>query len=162
METVKSSTDRQLIPDPYEAVLDRLLDDLENLSGDARSQRDRLAEIEAEIARKTELVERLLGELPPARQAVYRQRSEIKRRALRPAYGTNIYGNVVQLFGHSIQKEWTAPQVQEALKTNGLHADTQQVHNILSYLSRKGLLRRISRGRYYIVGAGTSVEIGEE
>jgi predicted transcriptional regulator of viral defense system len=50
------------------------------------------------------------------------------------------------------------PEVQEALTDKGIQAEPQQLHNVLGYLARKGLLKRVSRGRYYVIGYGVGIE----
>jgi hypothetical protein len=144
--------------EPYRAALDAALSELARIRENLQVARHGIAELEVHEENLSAVIEKLTEVLPPAERALYRQRVEIGRPIKRSAHATPVYDNVVQLFGRTKRREWTAPEVQEALKADGVQTEPQQVHNVLGYLARKGLLRRISRGRYYVVEYGFGIE----
>jgi len=161
MKRLKSSVQIDAPEDPYEAALNAAFGELERVSEELRRRRDRVGEFEVRVENLSSLIEKLMAALPPEKRAIYQQRAEIKRRSTRLKLGTPVYGNVVQLFKDSKQKIWSTPEVQSALNADGLSVDAQQIHNILSYLARRGVIKRVSRGRYYIDGIGAGVETAD-
>jgi hypothetical protein len=158
MERLKSSVQTDASEDPYEVALNAAFNELERVSEELRRRRDRVGELEVRVENLSSLAEKLMAALPPGKRAIYQQRADFKRRSPRLKLGTPVYGNIVQLFKESKQKVWSAPEVQGALDADGLTVDAQQIHNILSYLARRGVIERLSRGRYYIKGIGAGLE----
>ena len=78
------------------------------------------------------------------------------------ARGGATFDNVVHLFASSPQREWTAPEVQAALAHGGRQVDPKSVHNVLSYLTRKGRLKRLGRGQYLIVDLGVGLQLSHD
>ena len=167
MEKLKSSVRQQRLPETqYEAALEAALGELEGASEELRQRRNDMGELEARVAMLSSLAETLMATLPPDRREYFRQITEVgSSGGTRHKLGTPVYENVVQLFTHSDRKVWSAPEVRKALKREGVSVDSAKLHNVLSYLSRKGTIKRISRGRYYLSGIGaavyTSDNIGE-
>lgn len=112
--------------------------------------------IEAELKRErlTKFIESALPLLSPEVRAAYTAKLNELAPEAATARGGPIYANVVSLFKTSDQKEWSATVVQEALSAKGISTEQKQIHNVLSYLERDGLLKRVSRGRYLYMGAG--------
>jgi hypothetical protein len=166
MERLKSSDRHQPRDARYEAALDAALGELERASEELRQRRNDMGELEARVVALSSLAESLMATLPPDKREYFRQLAEGRSgQAIRHKVGSPVYENVVQLFKNSGRKVWSAPEVRKALNEDGLSVDAPRLHNVLSYLARKGFIKRISRGRYYINGTGaafyTSDEIGE-
>ena len=162
MDLAESRSQYAPSSEPYRAALDAALSELEKIRDSLQVARHGIAELEVHEENLSAVIEKLMEVLPPAERALYQQRAEIGRPVKRSPHATPVYDNVVQLFGRTKQREWTAPEVQEALKADGVQTEPQQVHNVLGYLARKGLLRRMSRGRYFVVGYGFGIEGGIE
>jgi hypothetical protein len=162
MEKLKSSVQIDVPEDPYETALNAAFSELERVSEELRRRRDGVGEMEVRVENLSSLVEQLIAALPPEKRAIHQQRAEIKHRSTRLELGTPVYGNVVQLFKDSEQKVWSTPEVQKALNADGFSVDAQKIHNVLSYLARRGVIKRISRGRYFIDGIGASIETADD
>lgn len=153
---------QELAPDPYEAALKAALADLEKANSEIQKYRERGSELASRVENLSVIIENLAKLLPPPRRALYLPKiAERLEPTTTSSRGTPAYDNVIQMFGESSKKEWTAQQVQEALEVKGIKAEASQVHNILAYLRKKGRIRRISRGRYYVSGIGVGVDVDE-
>ncbi|HEX5453021.1 MAG TPA: hypothetical protein VFX06_04455 [Stellaceae bacterium] len=92
------------------------------------------------------LVDTLLAVLPPERRSFYLQSvarfQTVPRSGKRDALNDNIIAFVKG------KQEVTATEVRDALIGLGMPVDQKRVANSLDYLSRRGQLERIGRGRY--------------
>lgn len=70
---------------------------------------------------------------------------------------------ILETLARERRREWTAGEIKEALRRQGVDADDHSVMNCVSYLIRTRRLRRIARGMYldphYNVAIVTSDEI---
>src|ERR1700686_4484151 len=115
MNTAESRSQFASSLEPYRVALEAALSELVKIREDLRVHGHAIAELEVHAENLSVLIEKLTEVLPPAERAFYRQRADIGRSARRSAHATPVYDNVVQLFWRTNQKEWTAPEVQEAL-----------------------------------------------
>lgn len=143
---------------PYEVALESAASDLERMQAEIRDLRKALAIAEAHVREIGGLIDRLIQRVPPERRAAYERRLAPLQSPIRSGRGTTTYENVIELFVHQPPRTWTAPDVHKELAAKGIPSDPDQIHNVFQYLARKGRLRRISRGRYEVVGYGVGIE----
>jgi hypothetical protein len=136
----------------------RLLPHLFNEYEKVRAERD-AAEIR--LTRFVETINLLIEGLPIADKAEYRRRFEEVRSGT-VQRGGELYSNVIALFRRDQRLEWTVPDAQAALATNGVKADAKALNNTFVYLANRGLLQRVSRGRYVVTGYGIGTETSDE
>jgi hypothetical protein len=148
--------------DQYEAALKRLVLDEEQARGSVETLRARMATAEAQIAKLVVAVDALLPFIPPERRREYEKRLAEIRPPARPNRGGTAYEAIVALVDRQPSREWTAPELQDALLGSGVVVEIEQVHNVLNYLTRKGRLTRTSRGRYMPVGMKRAVDRANE
>ncbi|MBW8727480.1 MAG: hypothetical protein JF625_20310 [Inquilinus limosus] len=147
--------------DPIESALAELFARRERVKVQAVEARERVVASEVEIERLSRAMAALVDLLPPPRKAVFLQNSDLRHAGPHPGRGSAVFGNIVELFKKPERPEWTAPEVQAALATKGIQAESKQIHNILGYLAREGQLKRVDRGRYLIVGYGIGIETSD-
>jgi Fe2+ or Zn2+ uptake regulation protein len=61
-------------------------------------------------------------------------------------------------------REWTVDEIISTVKDNGLNAEKKEIYNVIGYLNRKNLIKRVGYGRYTIYGVEivTSEDFGGE
>jgi len=64
--------------------------------------------------------------------------------------GGVVYDNVVTLLRRSPKEKWNPSEIQEELQNRGIKADTKAIANILGYLAKNKMLRRVARGQYVL------------
>jgi hypothetical protein len=145
-------------PNPYEAALQKALDDRDGERLRVDEARERLTEHEAHVAELSSLIDALFGLLPAESRAQYLERINSKA-----PLGANavISDKVIQLF---VERKQTlsAPEITEALKDKGIEENLKSVQNSLSYLEAKKHLVRVSRGRYRLGSAAETAAAIEE
>jgi hypothetical protein len=158
-----SVTERQIdAPSPYEVALESAIKDGARAHELVRERRAALAAAEGRAHELVKLAETLLKQIPPDRQPKYRQRVAVLRAPTRSGRATTTYENVIDLFTKQPRHEWTASQIQRSLAAKGIAAPPEQIQNVLQYLLRKGRLKRVERGRYYVVGYGLGIETADD
>ena len=126
----------------------------------ARGEKDAA---DALVNRLAGTLDLLLGALPEAERVEYRRRlDELQRATSEPdARGGEVYGSVIDLFRKTKRREWSIPDVQDALQKEGCSVEDPKVvkaiYNTLNYFAKTGRLERISRGRYRVLGADLTV-----
>jgi len=135
-------------PDPFEAALARALADRDAHGEELRQRRRQVLEAEERDKQLVTLARTLVKALPEDRQAVYLRRHPWLSDGPDPASRHAVLVGIIQLFLSDRSREWTPPEVEDALATQGIHANTKRVYNSLNYLSADGRLHRIGRGRY--------------
>jgi hypothetical protein len=158
MAVTKRQIDRS---SPYEAALESAIKDSERAQDLVRERRAALAAAESRGHELLKLAETLLEQIPPDRQPEYRERITALRAPTRSGRGTTTYENVIDLFTKQPCVEWTALQIKRSLAAKGIAAPPEQIQNVLQYLLRKGRLKRVDRGRYYVVGDGVGIETAD-
>jgi hypothetical protein len=138
----------------YEATLDRLISDEELARGRSDELRMMLASAEARIAEIARAVDAMLDIIPPERQDSYTKRLAAIRPPNRGTRGTTAYEGVLEVFRRYPGREWSAPQLQDELTRIGVPVEIEQIHNVLTYLAKKGRVHRRLRGRYVPLGSG--------
>jgi len=148
----------------YEDTLKRALAEREQVAHEREAIEGHVNDLEMRHADLTALVKSLLPLLPADKRAIY-----AKKLATPVVSGraSEAHSNVIQILAvHNAKREWTALDVQTALRQVGIESDIKPIHNTLNYLAREGRIRRISRGRYYVpeygVGIVTSDPLTEE
>ena len=147
------------LPSPYERAVESALSEYERALNDVRAARSTLANAEAEAASVLRLAETVIAHLPQERRTGFDERLGRLRAGDvggRPSSAT--YRNVVELFANHPPRQWSVADAFSALAAKGLPADADQIQNVFQYLARKGRLKRVSRGRYYVVGVGIGIE----
>jgi len=159
-------SDQRLKPktqDAYEAALAAALDDLTDAKVAAHGARESAMSAEARVAELTELARSLAAMMPQDRATPYLQRLHTLGTSIDTSKRAGpVYENVVELFSKTHRRDWSAADVQTALAEAGKGADPKAVYNVLSYLARRGRLRRYGRGRYLIVDLGVGIELDQD
>ncbi len=130
----------------------------------AKNERDAAAGL---VNRLADTLELLLGSLPAGEQDEYRRRLDEVRGGGSSAdsRGGEVYGNVIELFRRAGRKEWSIPEIQDALGEKGQALDPKTVkaiYNTINYFAKTGRLQRISRGRYLVRDLGAALDVAEE
>lgn len=158
---MKTQPERKPEPDsaaPARRALDHLLDEYKRVRSEKESA-------EIRLARFADTIKGLAALLPT------NEREEFARRLKELAVGIEhrggeIFGNVIELFARYPARQWTVPEVQDALAEKGTLADAKTISNVVNYLAQTGRLRRVARGHYRMldVGAGLvdAMEINED
>jgi hypothetical protein len=149
-------------PSPYELALESAIKDAQLAQDLVREQRAALAAAEGRAHELVKLAETLLEQIPLDRQSEYRPRIAGLQLPPRSSRGSTTYENVIDLFTRQPRREWTAPDIQRSLAAKGISAQSEQIQNVIQYLLRKGRLRRVSRGRYFVVGFGIGIETADD
>ena len=107
------------------------------------------------VNRLADTLERLLDGLPAAEQQDYQRRlSEIRGSgAQSDSRGGEVYSNVIELFRRSGPREWSIPEIQDALSEKEKPIDPKTVkaiYNTINYFVKTGRLQRIARGRFLV------------
>ena len=143
----------------YDLALESALSELERAQTEIRDLRSALAVVEARAREKRRLVNMLLKNASPEKVVAYQQRlAEMQTPFRLGRAATTTFDNVIELFKETPTRVWSANDAHHALEAKGIPAEPDQIHNIFQYLNKRGLLKRISRGRYSIVGYGIGVE----
>ena len=123
--------------DAYEATLRRALADRERVATARSKSADRLHDLDERHATLTALAQTLLPLLSPSRRARYAKELEGEQAQV-SGNASPAYRNVIQLFAAENRREWTAPDMQEALKQRGIETELKPIHNAFNYLAREG------------------------
>lgn len=89
------------------------------------------------------------GLSPEERARVLSEITEIIRPISAPRAG-EILGKIIKLLPR--QKNWTVEELKQQVAEEGIEAEPKEVYNAVSYLARKGHIRRIGYGRYVVDG----------
>lgn len=145
-------------PLSYESALESALTDLENTQAQIRDMRVAFARLEAQAREKQRLIEILVRNVSPAKALDSQQRLREMQTPFRLGRAaTATFDNVIELFKESPNRVWSATEAYNELETRGIPVEPDQIHNIFQYLHRRGMLTRISRGRYSVVGYNTDL-----
>lgn len=146
-------------PSPYEAAAESAIASYEKAQNDVRAARIALAHAEANAASFGRLAETLLAQVPEERRDAFAERlARLRVGEFGGRPSTVTYRNIVELFGNHPPRQWSVPEAHRELAAKGIPADPDQIQNVFQYLARKGRLKRVSRGRYIIVGYGVGIE----
>jgi hypothetical protein len=148
-------------PNPYEQALAQALDDERMARERAETARQKVLEEEARVAHFRALVDTLMTVIPVNSRAFFTG----KIAGIRPTTGkrgSTALEAVNTLIDRLPHREWTAPEIQELLKVNGLIIEIEQVHNLLNYLWRRDRIARSTRGRYMPLGMARALQQAEE
>ena len=113
------------------------------------------------IGRLAGTLELLLEGLPTAEREEYQRRLNVIRDGVSPRNnrGGEVYGNIIELFQKSGQREWTALKIQDALNKIGKEAEIKAIYNTINYFARTGRLQRIARGVYLLKEIGGLIHL---
>lgn len=143
----------------YEPALESALTDLEHAQTELRGLREAIAVVEARARDKRRLIDILVKSVSPAKALDCQRRlAEMQSPFRLGRAATTTFDNVIELFKESPRRIWSATEAHRELETRGIPAEPDQVHNIFQYLHKRGMLQRISRGRYSITGYNIGVE----
>lgn len=131
-----------------------------NTSAPVLKSKQRVATAERENV--LEAVRLLLRSLPVSEQElVLAELSDALRPIPVPRAGP-VLGSVVRLLPQ--KEEWAVSEIKQQVEAEGTQASNKEIYNALGYLTRKGHVRRLGYGRYYVNGAvlETSEDLGGE
>jgi len=111
------------------------------------------------VEQSLELIRTLVESLPPeARELVARElaRSELTHEAT----PISVLAKVVSMLPP--QQTVTVSELKQQIVSRGVGADAKEIYNAISYMARKGKLRRVGYGRYVVDGVeiATSDDLG--
>jgi hypothetical protein len=107
-------------------------------------------------------VRTLVAALSPAEQEqVFRQLTEMIRPIATPRAG-DVLGSIVRLLPR--RPDWTVSALKDTMEAEGIEATPKEIYNAISYLNRKGHIRRLGYGRYVVDGVEvvTADDLGGE
>jgi hypothetical protein len=137
----------------YERALEEALTERTAISDQLKAARQAILSLEAREAELIRAIETLL----PLVDADKRQSFQIPDRSIQKfSHGTDAFNKIVFLVQRYPDRQWTTPDLQEALEKEGIKAEVKQIYNILAYLQKDGRLQRVDRGKYRLrdIGAG--------
>jgi hypothetical protein len=135
----------------YEAALAQALSEEASTRDLLEKLRAKVILLDADIAKLSDAVDALMPLIPADRRAPFAEKLAAMRPPAKLNRGTTAYEAIVELLDRSVAREWSAPEVQDALISAGTPIQAEQVHNVLSYLMRRKRLSRTGRGKYVLI-----------
>lgn len=100
-------------------------------------------------------IEALLSRLPDTdRATVLRRLSKKVPRGPTPRAGP-VLDSVVNVLPR--KESWSVSEIKEAVADDGVEAKPKEIYNAISYLARRGQIKQVGYGRYFIVGVGAGL-----
>lgn len=108
------------------------------------------------------LIKTLIASLPPADKDRFLQELTATIRPLTAPWAGEVLGAIVRLLPQ--QSNWTVAELKKKVDEEGVTASPKDVYNAMTYLARKGRIRRVGYGRYLVDGMmmATSDDFGGE
>jgi hypothetical protein len=113
---------------------------------DSVNQPDRPPVIEQTLA----LIKSLVASLPEAERARFLHELTAAIRPMSGPRAGEVLGAIVRLLPQ--RQSWTVAQLKQTIDESGISATPKEVYNAVSYLTRRGHIRRVGYGRYLIDG----------
>jgi hypothetical protein len=132
----------------YEAALTRAITDRAAQGDVLRDRRRGVLEAVQRLGELTRLARHLLQELPLSAQARFLKEHPWLVDGPDPASRQAVMTGIIQLFSRNRDRKLTAPDVEQGLAAQGIHADTKRIYNTLNYLAADDRLERVERGLY--------------
>ncbi|MBV8751626.1 MAG: hypothetical protein JO328_02065 [Hyphomicrobiales bacterium] len=148
-------------PSPVGRAAAHLWSEIERARGE-RNAADAL------LSRLAGALELLVDSLPSPEREEYRRRlDELRTGVGAPNIrGGEVYSNVIELFRQAGPREWSVPEIQDALSRRGQPIDdaraAKAVYNTINYFAKTGRLQRISRGRYRVCDLGAALDVADD
>lgn len=157
------ANEKPALADEYLGALKRTQSDLFGLVKQAREMREAYLATEKEIQKKARLARSIIESLP--KDAIKKQVEEVSRLVSLLANDgrtSTTFDLVRKLIAEKKHGHIQSADLVKTPEFQSLGADPKTVYNTLNYLANRGQLRRVSRGRYLIVGVGAGFESSVE
>lgn len=102
------------------------------------------------VDKTLDLIKHLLASLPEADRARFLRELTATIRPMSGPRAGEVLGAIVRLLPQ--RESWTVAELKQTIDQRGISATPREVYNAVSYLARKGHIRRIGYGRYLIDG----------
>ena len=102
------------------------------------------------VEKTLELIETLLSSLPKADRARFVRSLTATIKPMSGPRAGEVLGEIVRLLPQ--RQSWTVAELKQTIDERGITASPKEVYNAVSYLTRKGHIRRVGYGRYLIDG----------
>jgi hypothetical protein len=102
------------------------------------------------VEKTLELIETLLSSLPKADRARFVRGLTATIKPMSGPRAGEVLGEIVRLLPQ--RQSWTVAELKQTIDERGITASPKEVYNAVSYLTRKGHIRRVGYGRYLIDG----------
>jgi hypothetical protein len=117
----------------------------------ASSQAESAQDIDQiKVAQTRNLIKTLLASLPDADRARFLHELSTAIKPMSGPRAGEVLGAIVQLFPK--RESWTVSELKQLIDDRGINATPKEVYNAVSYLARRGHIRRVGYGRYLIDG----------
>ncbi len=104
----------------------------------------------ARVDKTLDLIKTLLASLPEADRARFLHELTATIRPMSGPRAGEVLGAIVRLLPQ--RESWTVAELKQTIDQRGISATPREVYNAVSYLARKGHIRRVGYGRYLIDG----------
>lgn len=105
---------------------------------------------QARIDKTLDLIKTLLASLPDAERARFIREITSTIRPMSGPRAGEVLGAIVRLLPQ--RQSWSVAELKQTIDERGISATPKEVYNAVSYLNRKGHVRRVGYGRYLIDG----------
>jgi len=102
------------------------------------------------VVKTLDLIRALLASLPDADRARFLHELTATIKPMSGPRAGEVLGAIVRLLPQ--RQSWTVAELKQTIDERGITATPREVYNAVSYLTRKGHIRRIGYGRYLIDG----------
>jgi hypothetical protein len=135
-------------PNHYEMALKATLAERQTHGDELSRARQHVFELEERDRSLVGLARRLLKEMPADRQAGYLHHFPWLSEGPDPASRQAVLFGIIHAFMANPGREFTPPDIERSLESQGIHANPKRIYNTLNYLAAEGRLIRSGRGRY--------------
>ena len=102
------------------------------------------------VAKTLDLIRTLVASLPDPDKARFLRELTATIAPMSGARAGEVLGAIVRLLPQ--RPTWTVADLKRSIDERGISATPKEVYNAMSYLTRKGHIRRVGYGRYLIDG----------
>lgn len=120
------------------------------------------AAADQQLEKITEVIRNLLSALPRSEQIRVLRELNNAIQPISAKQAGHVLATIVQLLPE--RREWRVEDLKNGVAAEGVAATPKEIYNAITYLARRGHVRRIGYGRYLVNGTGliTSDDFGGE
>lgn len=144
--------------DPYEAALQKAINELSIIESDYRKALESVQLLIIKRQKLIDMISYISDQIGIEQRGYYiNVVSEITSGNKIEKKGGSLINDVINIINIEPKKEWTANEIKSKLTRDIEPIEQKTLHNILNYLYRKGDLKRVGRGVYRVVSSGIGV-----
>ncbi len=102
------------------------------------------------VEKTLDLIKTLLTSLPDADRARFLRDLTSTIKPMSGPRAGDVLGAIVRLFPQ--RESWSVAELKQTIDQRGIPAKPKEIYNAVSYLARRGHIRRVGYGRYLIDG----------